>query len=105
MSTAQYLDQVGLSPEIRIDLDGLFGPPSAAVTTVDDIWIFEIPEGTADALTAVIRAAEAAGFHVDHLRWDGPECVGSVTLIDDPPPPAVRRRWWHRWQITRGGAQ
>lgn len=89
----------GTFPQIRIDADGEFGPPSAAVLTHDDVWVLELAEGAPDVVTTVVAAARAAGFHVENLRWDGTEYVGSVCLIDTTPNVKARRRWW--WQMRR----
>ena len=83
-------------PQIRIDAGGEFGAPSAAVMTRDDVWVMELAPGARDVVTTVVAAAKAAGFHVEHLRWDGSEYVGSVCLIDTQVTAKTRHWFWRK---------
>lgn len=89
-------------PRIHVDADGVLGTPSAAVMTKDDVWVFEIPPDTDNVVSAVVAAAREAGFHVEHLHWNGAEYVGTVCLIDTETKDQPRRRWWQR---SKKGAQ
>jgi hypothetical protein len=84
-------------PQIRIDSEGHLGVGrTAAVMTKDDVWVHEIPDEVVDdgVVGYVLIKARAAGFHIEHLRWDDGEYVGDVCLIDPEQIETNRRRWW-----------
>jgi hypothetical protein len=90
-------------PRIHIDVDGLWGTPSAYIVDTDDVWAYDI-DNTHNGIAEVYMKSREAGYHIESLGWDSreKEWVGPVTKIDSPPPPPNKARRWKQKLIHAG---